>query len=160
MSDRSVEALIAIRQIQRKIEQSSRRLAETEGLTTSQLKVLQMLTEYPEVSVGWICEQTQLKNATITSLVDKLVARNMVSRRRCDEDRRRVWICLEEAGRAALAHAPDLLQETFESRFDELPAWHQAMIVSALEQVSSMMGADKIDAAPLLQLGGFDEKLK
>lgn len=160
MSERSAEALIAIRQIQRKIEQSSRRLAETEGLTPSQLKVLQMLTEYPEVSVGWICEQTQLKNATITSLVDKLVARNMVSRRRCDTDRRRVWIKMEDAGLSALKAAPDLLQSKFEGRFEELPAWQQAMIVSSLELVSSMIDADKIDAAPLLQPGSLDDRPK
>ena len=160
MSERSAEALIAIRQIQRKIEQSSKRLAEIEGLTPSQLKVLQMLTEYHEVSVGWICEQTQLKNAPIANRVDRLVARSMVSRRRSESDRRRVWIKLEDAGRAALEHAPDLLQAEFEGRFDELPAWQQSMVVASLELVSSMMDADKIEAAPLLQTGWLGEKSK
>lgn len=158
MSTRSTEALIALRKIQRKIEQASRRLAETEGLTPSQLKVLQLLTEYPEISVGWICEQTHLKNATITSLVDKLVERGMVSRRRCDTDRRRVWIRMEPAGKVALESAPDLLQETFERRFERLPDWQKAMLVSSLELVSSLVDADDIDAAPVLDFGALDEK--
>ncbi len=157
MSDRSREALVAIRKMQRKIEQSARQFAETECLTTSQLKVLQLLTEYPEISVGWICEQTHLKNATITNLIDKLVERNMVSRRRCDTDRRRVWIRMEPAGRAALDEAPDQLQERFEHQFDELPAWQQAMLVSSLELVSTMLGADDMEAAPFLDYGPVED---
>lgn len=157
MSSRSNDALIAIRQIQRKTEQAARKLAETEGLTPSQLKVLQMLTEYPEISVGWISQQTHLKNATITSLIDKLEARGFVSRRRCDEDRRRVWIRLLPAGKAALDTSPDLLQEIFEKRFEELPDWQKAMLVSSLELVTKLLDAEDIDAAPFLAVGALDE---
>lgn len=153
MSDRSNEALIAIRRIQRKIEQSAKKLAETEGLTSSQLKVLQLLTEYPEVTVGWISEQTQLKNATITNLIDKLVARHMVSRRRCDSDRRKVWVKIEPSGLKALDSAPDLLQATFENRFNQLPDWQQSMLVSSLGLVSTLLDAEGIDAAPFLEVG-------
>ena len=158
MSQRSDEALIALRQIQRKVEQAARKLAETEGLTPSQLKVLQLLTEEPDISVGSICKQTQLKNATITSLIDKLVARGMVSRRRDSSDRRRVWITMEPAGRDALKAAPDLLQETFEKRFDVLPDWQKSMLVSTLELTSTLLDAENIDAAPVLDVGALDEK--
>lgn len=158
MSERSSEALIAIRRIQRRTEQAARMLAETEGLTPSQLKVLQLLTEYPEISVGWISEQTRLKAATITSLIDKLVERGMVSRRRCDEDRRRVWIRMEPAGRDALSIAPDLLQAKFEQRFSQLPSWQQAMLVSSLELVTQLLDAGDIDAAPVLDVGALDEE--
>lgn len=160
MSERSQEALIAIRQIQRKIEQSARKLAETEGLTPSQLKVLQLLTEWPEVSAGWLSEQTQLKNATITSLIDKLEGRGMVSRRKFDTDRRKVWIKIEPPGRTALEAAPDLLQAKFEERFDRMENWQQAMLVSSLELLSNLLDAEKIDAAPVLDVGALDEKPK
>ncbi|MAP96279.1 MAG: MarR family transcriptional regulator [Ponticaulis sp.] len=157
MSERSHDALIALRQIQRKVEQYARTLARTEGLTPSQLKVLQLLTEYPEISVGWISEQTRLKSATITTLIDKLVERGMVSRRRCDTDRRRVWIRMEPSGRTALEKAPDLLQAIFEQRFEQLPDYQQAMLVSSLELVVNMLEAGNIDAAPVLEFGALDE---
>lgn len=156
--NRSSDALIAIRKIQRRTEQASRMLAQNEGMTPSQLKVLQLLTEYPEISVGWISEQTRLKAATITSLIDKLVERGMVSRRRCDEDRRRVWIRMEPAGRDALDVAPDLLQATFERRFSQLPDWQQAMLVSSLELVTQLLDAGDIDAAPVLDVGSLHEQ--
>lgn len=158
MTDRSQQALIAIRQIQRKIEQSSRQLAQTGGLTPSQLKVLQMLTEWNEVSVGWISEQTRLKAATITSLVDKLVERGMVSRRRCDTDRRRVWISLEPAGREALTVAPDPLQEVFERRFEELEDWQKSMLVASLELTTRLLDAENVDAAAVMDRSNLIEK--
>ncbi|RAN39993.1 MarR family winged helix-turn-helix transcriptional regulator [Hyphomonas sp. GM-8P] len=156
MSKRSEDALIALRRIQRVTEMASKRLARTAGLTPSQLSVLRILTEYPEVSAGYLAEATQLKHATISSLIDKLEARGLISRRRCDEDKRRVWLRLLDAGKAALANAPDPLHETFSSRFDALPDWQQAMLIASLEQVTSLLDAQNIEAAPVLDIGELD----
>ena len=100
---------------------------------------------------------TQLKHATITSLVDKLVARNLLTRRRCDQDKRRVWLSILPEGKAAITSAPDLLQDTFQTRFSKLPDWHQAMLVSALERVTALLDAEDLDAAPILDVGALDE---
>ena len=120
--------------------------------------MLQLLTEYDEISVGWVSEQTHLKNATITSLVDKLVARHMVSRRRCDTDRRRVWIKIEPAGLAALRDTPFPLQSKFEQRFERLPDWQQTMLVASLELVSTMLDANESDAAAILDVAALIDK--
>lgn len=158
MSTRSEDALIALRQIQRKTEQASRKLAAMVGLTPSQLLVMQILAERGEISVGEVSKQTQLKHATITSLVDKLVARNLVTRRRCEEDRRRVWVRLLPDGQNAITSAPDLLQDTFQLRFEGLPDWHQAMLVSSLERVAALLDAEEMEAAPILDIGALDER--
>ncbi|MCA8901132.1 MAG: MarR family transcriptional regulator [Hyphomonas sp.] len=157
MSKRSEDALIALRRIQRVTELASKRLARTAGLTPSQLSVLRILTEFDEVSAGYLADATQLKHATITSLIDKLEAREMISRRKCDEDRRRVWLQLLPAGRAALKESPDPLHEQFAGRFDALPAWQQAMLISALEQVTALLDAEDLEAAPILDVGNLDE---
>ncbi|MEL6857604.1 MAG: MarR family transcriptional regulator [Pseudomonadota bacterium] len=159
MTKRSEDALIALRQIQRRTEQASKRLAAMAGLTPSQLLVLQILSERGgEVSVGEVSKMTQLKHATITSLVDKLVARGLLSRRRCQDDRRRVWLTLMPEGQAAITSAPDLLQDTFEHRFDGLPDWHQAMLVSSLERIAALLDAEDMEAAPILDIGALDER--
>lgn len=158
MSSRSAEALIALRQIQRRTEQASKRLAAMAGLTPSQLLVMQILSERGETSAGEVSKLTQLKHATITSLVDKLVARNLLGRRRSEEDRRRVWLTLLPEGEKVISSAPDLLQDTFETRFDALPDWHQSMLVSSLERVAALLDAEEMDAAPILDIGALDEK--
>ncbi|MEL7129159.1 MAG: MarR family transcriptional regulator [Pseudomonadota bacterium] len=157
MTTRSEDALIALRQIQRKTELAAKRLAQMAGLTPSQLVVLQLLKERGEVSAGELSKLTQLKHATITSLVDKLVARGYVARCKWDTDKRKVWLSLTAAGEAGLSDAPDLLQQLFAARFDSLPDWHQAMLVSALERVSALLDAEDLDAAPVLDIGALDE---
>lgn len=157
MSKKSENALIALRKIQRMTELASKRLARTAGLTPSQLSVLRILSEYDEVSAGWLAKATQLKHATITSLIDKLEARGMIARRKCDEDRRRVWMRLLPSGKAALTDSPDPLHETFSQRFEELPGWEQSMLVAALERITSLLDAANIDAAPILDIGELDE---
>ncbi|MEL6754206.1 MAG: MarR family transcriptional regulator [Pseudomonadota bacterium] len=156
MSDRSQDALIALRQIQRRVEQASKKLAQKARLTPSQLHVLQILSERGETAVGEISTLTQLKQATITSLSDKLVACGYIERRKCDQDRRRVWISLLPAGEQAIKAAPDLLQDVFAARFSDLPGWQQAMIVASLERVSAILDAGEMDAAPILDVGDLD----
>jgi DNA-binding MarR family transcriptional regulator len=160
MAVRSEDALIALRQIQRKTELASKKLAAQAGLTPSQLLVMQMLAERGEMSAGDISKMTQLKHATLTSLADKLVARGLIARRRCDEDRRRVWLTLLADGQKAITSAPDLLQETFQTRFEGLPDWHQSMLVSALERVAALLDAEDLEAAPILDVGALDERPK
>ncbi|MEM6626387.1 MAG: MarR family transcriptional regulator [Pseudomonadota bacterium] len=158
MNSRSEDALIALRQIQRKTEQASKRLASTAHLTPSQLLVMQILSERGETSAGEISKLTQLKHATITSLVDKLVARGLMARRRSESDRRRVWLTLLPEGEKEITSAPDLLQDTFQSRFETLPDWHQSMLVSALERVAALLDAEDLEAAPILDIGALDER--
>ena len=153
MSTRSDDALIALRKIQRMTELASKRLAQTAGLTPSQMTVLRMLEEQGELSAGHVAEITQLKHATITSLVDKLEARGLIARRRRDTDRRKVWLSLLPAGKTALSVAPDPLHETFATRFDKLPDWQQSMLVAALERSARLLDAEELDAAPFLDIG-------
>ena len=158
MNKRSEDALIALRKIQRMTELASKRLAMTAGLTPSQLSVLRLLKESGEVSAGRIAEETQLKHATITSLADKLEARGLIARRRCEEDRRRVWLSLLPEGLAALDESPDPLHKTFSERFDAMPDWQQAMVVAALECTTRLLDAAGLEAAPVLDVGELDEE--
>ncbi|MEL6567937.1 MAG: MarR family transcriptional regulator [Pseudomonadota bacterium] len=157
MTKRSDDALIALRQIQRRTENASKRLASIAGLTPSQLLVMQILSERGETSAGDITKLTQLKHATITSIADKLVGRGLIERRRCEEDRRRVWLRLLPDGAGVITSAPDLLQDTFQTRFETLPDWHQSMLVSALERVAALLDAEDLDAAPILDIGDLDK---
>jgi DNA-binding MarR family transcriptional regulator len=146
------DALMALRLIQRQTELASKRLAFTVGLTPSQLLVLQLLSERGETSSGEIAQLTQLKHATITSLVDKLVSRDLVQRRRCETDRRRVWLCLLPDGETILTSAPDTFQQVFETQFTILPDWQQSMLIASLEHVVDILTTPVWETPP-----DFDE---
>jgi hypothetical protein len=94
--------------------------------------------------------------ATVTSIVDRLVERGFVVRSRGELDRRQVWVTVTAHGRAMLSSMPDTMQDRFQSRFARLPDWEQAIIVAMLERLTALLHADGIDAAPVIDAGAID----
>lgn len=156
MDNRSNTALVALRRILRVTELNSRELARKSELTASQLLVLQHLGENGASLPSEIARSIDLKKATVTVLVNKLEVAGLVTRSRDTQDRRRVWVELTDAGRAAREGSPDLLQSRFEQGFEGLEEWEQAMIVATLERVASLLDAEEIEAAPILDVGDLD----
>lgn len=143
-------ALVSLRKILRATELNTKSVARSSGLTPSQLIVLHLLDGMQRATAGEIARAASVGQATVTALVDKLVERGFVERKREATDRRRVWVAITPEGRRALEGAPDLLHNVFQSRFEQLESWEQAFVVAALERVASLLDADKMDAAPVL----------
>ncbi len=156
MNDRSNTALVALRRILRVTELNSRKLAHESELTTSQLLVLQHVSQNGRALPSEIAKSVALKQATVTVVVNKLEDAGLVTRSRDTDDRRRVWIELTGAGVAALESSPDLLQHRFVQGFESLEDWEQSMIIAALERVSALLDAEEVDAAPVLDVGDLD----
>ena len=152
-------ALRAIRRILRAADQGGRRLAAETGLTPSQLLVLQEISRRGEVTPSVIASTLQFGQATVTNIVDRLTASGLATRRRSERDKRQFLLQVTADGSATLEAAPDLLQARFRDRFEALPAWEQAMILSALERLGEILGAAEIDAAPLIDAGRIDRTL-
>lgn len=153
MSYRAEEALIALRQIMRATEISSRNLAKASGLSTSQYILLHLLSRHCRLTPSAIAREVSLSQATVTALIDKLVARGLVKREKDVADKRRVFIELTSEGEVCLSSGPGILQERFESRFTRLKDWEQAFLVAALERTVAMLGAEDLDVAPVLDVG-------
>jgi DNA-binding MarR family transcriptional regulator len=154
--NRDKEVLIALRKIIRAIDLHSKHLSKESGLTTPQLLVLQALADKGEMTMGEIARELSLSQATITSILDRLEKRALLVRERGEADKRRVYAHLTNRGDACLAQAPKPLQADFLERFAHLKEWEQSLIISSLERVASMMNAENLDAAPLLDVGAPD----
>jgi len=148
--------LRAVRRILRAIETGNRKLASATGLTPSQLLVLREIEARDRPTPSVIANALQFSQATISAIVDRLVALGFVERQRDEKDKRQVILRCQENGRAALDAAPDVLQLDFRERFDALESWEQAMILAAVERLSTILDAQDIDAAPLLDSGVID----
>lgn len=160
MSDFNKDAedvLTSLRRIIRATDLQSQRLARSTGLTTSQILVLQTVEANPQVSQKRICEEISLKQATVTSILEKLETTELVTRKRSGHDRRSVEVRLTEKGAAVLKEAPKLLQEKFANAFFHLEDWERLMIKSVLERISLMLEAEGIDASPVLDIGDIQE---
>lgn len=146
ISDRVISEL---RKIIQAIDQNSKRLVRRVGLTGPQLVILKAVAQQEEVSVGEIARNVSLSQGTVTGVIERLVGRDLILRWKSGQDRRRVMVKVTPTGQRLLAQAPPLMQEAFMSRFNQLPAWRQTMILSALQQLSSIMATKLADPAPL-----------
>ena len=150
MSQRTDDALIEMRQISRATGSDSRALAKASALSVSQLIALQEIKRAGTISPSKLAETMSLSRGTMTTLLNKLYARELVNREGDATDKRRWFFSLTEFGVKILEQAPPMLHDQFSDKFGQLQAWEQSQIVSALERIVALLDAEDIDAAPIL----------
>lgn len=156
LMEADARALMLLRQIVRTIDLNGRELSRHAGLTTPQLILLQTIAAQGPLAVGAIARAMNLSQATVTNIIDRLEAKQLVSRQRSVNDKRKVLVSLTVSGEQAVASCPTPLQQQFVAAFNQLQGWEQSQIIATLERVSSLLGGSAIDAAPLLTLGAID----
>ena len=145
--DRTDQSLIALRRILRATEIYGRKLATAAGLTAVQFRVLQIVAERGSCTATHIAHQMRVSH--------KLVKHGMVTREKSQTDRRQTNIVITDAGHETIRRAPDALQQRYVRKFEALADWEQAQLVASLERVATLLDAEDIDAAPVLDTGDF-----
>lgn len=150
--DRSHEVLVVLRRIIRATDLHSKYIFKKSGLTIPQIIVLQSIRDLGEVTTGQVSDRVNLSQGTVTSILDRLEGRGLVERYRSSADRRVVHARLTRRGETVLREAPPLLHERFVEAFANLSHARQERIIGTLKEVAEMMGAEHLDAAPLLDI--------
>ncbi|NAZ46961.1 MarR family transcriptional regulator [Vibrio toranzoniae] len=153
--DKHDEILVAIRQIIRAIDLHSKKLSKEYGMTGPQLILMRAIQEMGNVTIKELSNQTNVSQATTTTIIDRLELNGYVQRVRSSSDRRKVHANLTDKGQELLNNAPPPLQDNFVKKFQTLEPWEQSLLLSSMQRVSAMMNAEDIDAAPVLQLEGI-----
>ncbi|MGW5261322.1 MarR family winged helix-turn-helix transcriptional regulator [Microbispora sp. NPDC004025] len=84
---------------------TSGRLLPGRDLTARMVSVLRHLVSYGPLTVGDLAGRLRLSRAAATELLDRVEGRGLVARVRDQRDRRRVYVRITEAGRAAAGGA-------------------------------------------------------
>ncbi|MDG2046840.1 MAG: MarR family transcriptional regulator [Halioglobus sp.] len=150
------EVLVALRRVIRATDIYSKKLAKTTGLTAPQMLLLQIIRTKGELTIGELATAMSLSQATVTTVMDRLEKRHLVTRQRSTVDKRKVHAQLTVEASKILEQAPIPLQQNFSTRFNVLDEWEQTMIISSLQRVAKMMDAEHIDASPVLDVGAID----
>jgi len=152
------EVLIALRRVIRATDLHSKYLAKTTGLTAPQILLLQAIRSMGQATIGELANKISLSQATVTTILDRLEKRHLVTRKRSDQDKRKVHAYLTEEAVEILINAPLPLQDQFTRQFSALKEWEKTMIISSLQRVAEMMDAEDIDASPVLDVGTLDRQ--
>ncbi len=132
----------AMRRLQQAGEVHAKRMARHGGLTPMQLLILEVLAGEKRLTASALSGRVSLTAATLSGLLDRLEERGLLQRQRDDQDRRRQWLLLSEAGRELLHAAPSLLPPEFRTRFAALPEWERHLLTAALLRAAELCGVE------------------
>lgn len=118
------------------------------GLTVPQMIVLREIARHDHAPIGRIAESVSLSQATVTQIIDRLVARELVERQRGLADRRQVLLNVTPTGRQVAESGTNILQEDFMESFSRLAEWEQTSILSSLQRIAAMINAERMPADP------------
>ncbi len=140
-------ALDAIRRIVQALRISTRAAERRLGISGAQLFVLHALSETPAHSLNELAARTFTHQSSVSTVVERLVRKRYVSRKRSTADARRVVLSLTPSGRTLLRSSPDIAQLRLISALRELPPRNRRTLAQLLDRVVHAMGAD---SAPTL----------
>lgn len=141
-------ALDALRRIVQGIRLSDARAERHTGLSGAQLFVLQQLAEQPAQSLNELAARTRTHQSSVSTVVTRLVGRGLVSRRRADDDGRRLVLELSPAGHDLLTGAPETAQTRLIAALERLPRPELAALTANLEGLVAALGMEA-EPAPL-----------
>ena len=153
-----LRVLTALRRIIRAVDIHSRKLSTRHRITAPQLVCLLEVVAHGPVTASALSKLVHLSPSTLVGIVDRLVAKDLVTRRRDDLDRRRVLISPTETGTELARNAPSPLQDTLSVALSELPEHERDELALSLERIVDLMEARHLDAAPMLETGPIDEQ--
>ena len=149
------DVLVSLRQIIRATDLQSKRMTKVCGLTIPQIMVLRAIETLGDVTVKRVSQDVSLSQATVTTILKRLEERKLIERVRSTVDKRIVNARLTEVGRSILSTTPPLLHEKFIERFDALEDWEKTQLLSALQRIASMMDAENLEVAPVLDVAAI-----
>lgn len=137
--DRIVETAIYLQTESRRLakEQSARH-----GITATQLNVLKLLLTVGDLSLSELSKQMAATNSTVTGIIDRMVAANLVSREQSAEDRR-VWrIRLTPDGRAIAKKVEVAPWELLQKALVALPPAELGQLIATLDKIVDHIEAE------------------
>lgn len=154
-NDISEAILIALRRIIRAVDQHSRKLVSSHGLTGPQALLLTEIVRSAPLTGSELASRVSLSQATVTDVVKRLEGRGLLIKERSESDKRRINLHATEEGAALVRQSVPLLQERFQQRLDSLQDWERMQLLSSLQRIAELMDAEDLDAAPLLTSGSI-----
>jgi DNA-binding MarR family transcriptional regulator len=133
-------ALDSLRHIVRALRLSATDSERALGISMAQLFVLQQLADGRPRSIVELAAETLTDPSSVSVVVQRLVARKLVSRRADRADARRAQLTLTSAGRALLARAPEPVQEKLLASLEDLSDRRLAELARSLGRLAHAIG--------------------
>ena len=150
----ALEVLQQFRVIYGTMRQYFRELEECCGLPGSQMWVLQEVERTPEIGITELAVRLGIHQSTCSQLVEKLVVKNCLVKKRQSMDQRRVGLCLAAEGRKAIAALPGPAEGALPEALSAIPdVALKTLNINLAELIGHLPGKDEAFATmPLAEM--------
>lgn len=138
-------ALDAVRRLVRALRLAAGGTEAATGLSAAQLFVLQAVQAAPGSSLSAVATRTLTDRTSVAAVVDRLVARGLVERRRSTTDARRVELVATAGAEPVLARAP---HPPTRRLLDALATLDDRALRQLAGSLSDLISAMELDAEP------------
>jgi MarR family transcriptional regulator, organic hydroperoxide resistance regulator len=136
------DAIDNLRRVFQVIQEYSKKVERSTGLTSPQLWAIKVLTETAPMMVSELASRMYLHPATVVGVLNRLESHGFIKRTRSDEDRRIVWIELTPKGKALVASAPEVAQGLLVVGLEKIPLKELRVINKGLKRLVTILGAE------------------
>ncbi len=124
-----------LRMVYKSIQAHSKIVEKQCGLSSAQLGMLYEVNMTPGMKVSQLATALTIHTSTCSNMLDKLEAKNLVSRDRKKTDQRSVHLYITDAGVLLLRNAPKPVQGKLTSALSKLTQQQLTMLHSSLENL-------------------------
>jgi len=145
----AASVLDSVRHLVQALRLSSTSAQDRVGVSGAQLYVLrQLASASTPLSVNELAERTLTHQSSVSAVVQRLEAQNLVRRARSPHDARQMEISLAPAARALLRKAPEAAQERLVGALARMPARRRSQFASLLRDFVHTV-SDAAQPAPM-----------
>lgn len=113
------------------------------GLNEKEMIVMAYVGQHKNVKMSDIAESIDAPMSTLTSIVDKLVERKVLSREHSSEDRRAINVTLTKNGKNSYNILIEQKKQTGEKLLSQLNEKDQAVFLGYIDLLTSYLGSKK-----------------
>ncbi len=109
------------------------------NLKPIELKVLNLLSERPEIPINLIADKTEVTGPWITEIVSELERKGYAKKTRNPSDKRMIWVSITEEGREALIGGMRIFQTDVRMALSRLSQSNILEFRRILEEIESSL---------------------
>lgn len=125
--------------IEHSLEATSKRMEGSLGITGPQRLVLLIVSRFPGISAGDLAAIIHLHPSTITGVVQRLVDKKLLVRRRDERDSRRVRLTLRNGAKRLTRRSPGTVEAAVAGALRRAPAAHLRNARLVLQSIAAAL---------------------
>jgi DNA-binding MarR family transcriptional regulator len=138
-----------IARLRRALRRGARVASPANPLAVAQLELLSVVAEHPGARPGQLARLLHMRPNTVTTIVNGLAARGMISRATADDDRRAVELTATEAGQQAVYAWQATNAAVLHLALSTLPAPQRRALAAAVPAIDALARAiDRLADTP------------